>query len=65
LQWTGFCPTCTGSDPSNETAGMFSRNFADELNLTWTLDYVLNPPLSGSIKRTDVTEKLTVTQDCE
>jgi len=65
LQWTGYCVVCTGSEPTHETAGVFSRDFADEYNLTWTLDYVLNSSLSGSIKRTDITEKLTVDQVCE
>ena len=56
---------CTGPEPSYETVGVFNRTFADEYNLTWTLDYQLNAPISGSVKRTDITEKLTVDQVCE
>jgi len=65
IQWTGFCPTCAETVPSSETAGVFTRTFIDESNLTWTLDYVLNPPLSGSMTRTDVTEKLSVAKVCQ
>ena len=64
LQWDGYCPNCSGEEPTFETMGMFTREFADEYNLTWTLDYDLVPPLSGTISRTDVTEKLTVHQVC-
>ncbi len=64
-QWSGYCAVCTGDTPSQEPVGLFTRDYADEYNMTWTLDYVLNPPLSGTITRTDVTEKLTVSQVCQ
>ncbi len=64
-QWTGYCVVCTGSEPVSETVGMFNRDFSDEFNLTWTLDYELASPISGSISRTDVTEKLTIDKVCK
>jgi subtilisin family serine protease len=65
LQWTGYCVVCNGTEPSYETVGVFERTFADESNLTWTVDYQLASPISGSINRTDVTEKLTIDKVCE
>lgn len=64
LQWTGFCPTCTGPDPTNETIGVLTRAFVDEQNMTWSMDYMLSPPLSGTVTRTDQAEKLTIDKVC-
>jgi hypothetical protein len=64
LQWTGNCPVCTGNEPSSATVGTFTRVFADESNLTWTLDYDLNSPISGTIDRTDEVGKLTIDNEC-
>lgn len=64
-QWTGFCPVCTGDTPDKVPVGVFSREYASETEMTWTLSYTLLPPLSGTIDRTDVVEKLTVPQVCE
>jgi subtilisin family serine protease len=65
LQFKGFCAVCNETAiPGPETVGVFSRDFADENLMTWTLDYVFNPPLSGSVKRTDEAEKLTLRLDC-
>jgi len=66
LQFSGFCAVCNETAiPGPETVGVFSRDFADENLMTWTLDYVFNPPLSGSVKRTDEAEKLTLRLDCK
>ena len=65
LQWSGYCAACTGADPTFETVGVFTRTFFDEANMNWTLDYVLSPPLAGSITRTDDTQKLTIKQVCQ
>jgi len=64
-QWSGFCAVCTGDKPTSETVGVLSREYADEENMTWNLDYVLNSPLSGSVNRLDDTKKLTLTQACQ
>ena len=64
-QWTGNCPVCTGPVPDRVPVGTFDPEYTDETNMTWTLEYALNPPLSGTINRTDATEKLTVRQDCQ
>ena len=64
-QWTGFCPVCTGDDPSKVPVGVFTRDYTSETEMSWTLEYTLNPPLTGAINRPDVTQKLTVPQACE
>jgi hypothetical protein len=64
-QWTGNCPVCTGPVPDKVPVGTFNRDYTDETNMAWTLDYALNPPLSGVIERTDDTQKLTVRLDCQ
>ncbi len=65
LQWNGYCAVCSEIVPSNETVGVFTRDFVDEANMSWNLNYVLNPPLSGSVDRTDITEKLTNLLSCQ
>jgi len=65
LQGSGFCPVCTGDQPAFETVGVLSKDFVDETNMNWNLDYVLLPPLTGTINRSDDTEKLTVRLDCQ
>ena len=64
-QWSGFCPTCTGPAPTKITVGTFARDFVDEANMSWNMDYTLILPLAGSIDRTDDTAKLTVRLDCQ
>jgi hypothetical protein len=44
--------------------GVFSRQFQSEERQNWTLDYVLESPLVGSVERTDETGKLTVKLSC-
>ena len=64
-QLGGFCAVCSADAITSKSVGMFSREFATEDAQSWNLDYVLQSPLSGSVDRTDETEKLTVRQDCE
>ena len=64
LQFNGYCAVCNATPISSEVAGVFSWDFADEENMTWTLDYSFLAPVSGTINRTDVAEKLTVRLDC-
>ena len=65
LQFSGYCAVCDAIPlPAPEAAGMFTRNFSDEENMTWTLDYIFNSPLSGSITRADEARKLSVRLDC-
>jgi hypothetical protein len=64
-QWRGFCAVCSGPEPTQETVGTLSREFADEENMTWNLNYVLNAPLSGSVNRSDDAGKLTLSQACQ
>jgi subtilisin family serine protease len=64
-QWSGYCPVCTKTDWSYEDIGTFTADYQDEDSMTWTQDYVLLPPLSGSINRTDDTSKLTTPVACQ
>ena len=47
------------------TVGLLERSFSDENNGSWKLDYVMEPPLSGSVERTDAIIKLTDTLECQ
>ncbi len=64
LQFSGYCAVCSEAEVSNETAGMFTRDFVSEDSMTWSLDYVLNAPLSGSVNREDDVTKLTLPLAC-
>jgi len=64
-QLGGFCSTCDDAPITSTTVGVFSRQFQSEERQTWTLDYTLESPLSGSVKRTDETGKLTVKLSCD
>ena len=64
-QLNGFCPVCTGDGPGLVDAGMLTRDFVDEDNMTWNLNYILNPPLSGSANRTDAAGKVTHRVTCQ
>jgi hypothetical protein len=65
FQFGGYCAVCSENEITIETAGVFTRDFASEDNLSWNLNYVLNTPLSGSIDRTDDVEKLTLPLACQ
>ena len=64
LQFTGYCALCDGLEPTSEPAGVLSREFSSETAGSWMLDYLFQPPLSGSVERTDQIIKLTDTLDC-
>jgi len=65
LQYDGYCAVCSGTEPTTKEVGLFTGDYADELNATWNLNYVLEAPLSGSVDRTDETMKLTVPLVCQ
>jgi len=64
LQYTGYCAVCEGEPPTYDTVGVLSRVFSSETTGSWTLDYLFQAPLSGSVERTDQIIKLTETLDC-
>ena len=64
LQFRGYCAVCEGEPPTSETMGVLSRSFSSETAGSWTLDYLFQAPLSGSVERTDPIVKLTATLDC-
>jgi hypothetical protein len=65
LQFHGFCAVCAESDVAFEIMGTLQRSFSSESAGNWTLDYLFEPPLSGSVERTDQIVKLTDTLDCQ
>ena len=65
LQFSGYCAVCEASSVSSETVGVLERSFDSESTGSWTLDYLFNSPLSGSVKRTDQIVKLTDELDCQ
>ena len=65
LQFSGFCAVCGSAPVSFRTVGMLERTFTDQTNGSWTLDYLMEAPLSGSVQRTDSIIKLTDTLACE
>ncbi len=64
-QFSGYCAACSGSSPTSQEVGLFTLDYTDEDSATWNLNYVLNPPLSGSVNRTDDVRKLTVPVSCQ
>jgi subtilisin family serine protease len=65
LQFGGFCAVCSEKAITIDTVGLFSRDLTSEDNMTWSLNYVLNQPLSGSVDRSDSTRKLTAPIACQ
>ncbi len=65
LQFSGYCAVCTGSAPTSAEVGVLTMDYADENNVTWNLNYMLNAPLSGAVNRTDDARKLTVPLSCQ
>lgn len=64
LQFSGYCAVCEAGSVSFATAGVLERTFDSESAGSWTLDYLFNPPLSGSVERSDSIIKLTDRLDC-
>lgn len=64
-QYRGYCAVCSDTGVTSGTVGTFNRVFSDESNVTWTLNYMLSSPLSGTIDRTDEAAKLTVPLACQ
>jgi len=64
LQFRGYCPVCEGEPPTFQDIGVLTRSFSSETTGSWTLDYLFQAPLSGSVQRTDQIVKLTDTLEC-
>jgi hypothetical protein len=65
LQFSGYCAVCSEAAVASQTVGVLARSFSSETAGSWTLDYLFEPPLSGSVERTDQIVKLTHTIPCE
>ena len=64
LQFSGYCAVCAASAVSFEVMGTLQRTFSSQNAGSWTLDYLFEPPLNGSVERTDSIVKLTDTLEC-
>jgi hypothetical protein len=65
MQFDGYCAVCTGETPGSREVGVFNIDYTDEQSANWNLDYMLAPPLNGSINRGDEVGKLTVLLGCQ
>ena len=66
LQFSGFCAVCPATElPDPLEMGVLTREFASETSGSWTFDFLFQPPLSGSVERTDAIVKLTDTLECQ
>ena len=67
LQFSGYCSVCEGSpdDVASTSVGLLERTFDSNTGGSWTLDYVFEPPLGGSVTRTDSIIKLTNDIQCQ
>ena len=63
-QYSGFCPNCSGSI-SDQAVGTVTRDFDTEDSGGWTLDYLLAPPLSADVQRTDNAQRLSSSAACQ
>ena len=65
LQFSGYCAVCAKSSVTSQSVGVLERSFSSQNKGSWTLDYLFESPLSGSVERTDQIIKLTDTLSCE
>jgi subtilisin family serine protease len=64
-QFEGFCPTCAETGVSSRDVGVLSHGFTSDAAGNWTLDYLLESPLSGDIDRNDTVIKLSDVRACD
>jgi hypothetical protein len=67
LQFYGYCAVCDPSDVGylDDPVGLLSRSFSGEAEGSWILDYLFEPPLSGSAQRAEGIAKLTDRMNCQ
>jgi len=65
LQFSGYCAVCSPTTVSFQTVGLLGRSFSTENSGSWTLNYVFEAPLSGSVNRTEPITKLTDIISCQ
>ena len=65
LQFRGFCAVCDFVQPDYRIVGTLERSFTSESTGNWTLDFVFDPLLTGSVQRSDSIQKLSHRIDCE
>jgi hypothetical protein len=64
-QYSGYCAVCSGPVPTSQEVGLFTIDYTDEQSGSWNLNYVLAPPLNGSVNRTDDIGILTSPLACQ
>ena len=65
MQFEGYCAVCNGETPTSRDVGVFNIDYTDEQNAGWNLNYMLAPPLNGSVDRSDAVGKLTIPLGCQ
>ena len=65
LQFSGYCAVCAKTSVASQPVGVVERSFSSQTAGSWTLNYLFDSPLSGSVERTDQIVKLTHTIVCE
>jgi hypothetical protein len=65
LQFRGYCAVCEPREVGYTTVGVLDRSFSSESAGQWTLDYLFQSPILGSVTRTDSIQKLTNAIRCE
>lgn len=65
LQFSGYCAVCDAASVSFKTMGVLGRSFDSENSGSWTLNYMFEAPLSGSVNRTEPITKLTDIIGCQ
>lgn len=64
LQFNGYCAVCQAAGISSQTVGVLERSFDSETQGSWSLDYLFQAPLTGSVDRMDPIVKLTDLLEC-
>jgi hypothetical protein len=52
-QFKGYCRTCSASPITMQDVGVLTHDYQSETSASWAFDYMLMPPLSGDVNRTD------------
>jgi hypothetical protein len=65
-QFEGFCPTCSASPITSHDVGVLTHDYQSDSSASWNFNYLLEPPLSGDVNRTDNDViKLSDIRDCD
>ncbi|NND44451.1 MAG: S8 family serine peptidase [Xanthomonadales bacterium] len=52
-QFEGYCPTCAATPITTQDVGVLTHDYVSSGNAGWVFDYLLAPPLSDDVERSD------------